>query len=64
MIQTQIDKVSIKQISSNLSVLGKEEIMTTVSAQMGFLGGWNWKLDTVKAVTRAEMNRNEILNAG
>lgn len=40
-IQTRIDKVSITQRSSNLSVLGKEEIMTTVSAKMGFLGGSN-----------------------
>lgn len=41
MIPVQIDKVSVKQISINLSVLGKEEIMMTVSVKMGFLEGTN-----------------------
>lgn len=36
-IPIKIDKVSAKQISINLPVPGKEEIMTTVSAKMGFL---------------------------
>lgn len=40
-IPIQIDKVSVKQISINLSVLGKEEIMMTVSVKMGFWEGNN-----------------------
>lgn len=40
-IPIQIGKVSVKQISINISVLGKEEIMTTVRVKMGFLEGNN-----------------------
>lgn len=35
-ISTQIDKVSAKQISISFSELGKEEIMMTVNAKIGF----------------------------
>lgn len=35
-IPIQIDKVSVKQISINPSVFGKEEIITTVSVKMRF----------------------------
>lgn len=59
-IPVQTDEVSVKHFFLNLPMLGKEGIMMTVSAKIGFLKEITLRLNTVEVVTRAKLYQKSV----